>query len=285
VVVSTAGEAVGATKLGVRFRTRLGGDRGGGTAPLPLEDGGVVVSSATELDALDSAGTVRARASLPEPTVGGSLIATGGRVVVVAASGVVYAWTPGQEVTRTGSFGGIVDGGASALDDHTLVAVVDKSRIVALDLDRGVAVPRTATLVGAYLGPLAVRGNLVYGMLQTPVQTFVVAIDNAGNEVLRSAVTAPMPVSAATDGGAGFVPFASSGVVVDPAGWVAFSTGDGSVGLVDPAGVVTLPPNPPCLRTRNTGRGAAVRGIVPVGPGAFVVACENGTLVRYCGGD
>jgi outer membrane protein assembly factor BamB len=281
VVVSNAGEAVGATKNGVRFRTRLGGDRGG-TAPLPLEDGGVVVSTATELDALDSSGSVRARATLSEP-VTGALLAAQGRVIATAASGVVYAWTPGKEPVRVGSFGDAIEKSATAIDDHTLVAVVRGSRIMALDLDRGVAVPRTAPTIGIYLGPLAVRGNVVYGMLQTPIQTFVIGVDNAGQEVLRAAVTPPIPIISA-DGGITFVKQETPGVLVDSTGTVAFATGDGTVGIVDPAGVVTPAPNPPCLRTRLSSRGAAVQGLVPVGPGSFVVACENGSLARYGGG-
>ena len=53
----------------MRFRTRLGGERviSGRVSPLALDDGGVVVATATELTALDSEGNVRSKASLPEP--------------------------------------------------------------------------------------------------------------------------------------------------------------------------------------------------------------------------
>jgi hypothetical protein len=281
VVVSTAGEAVGANKTGVRFRIRLGGDRGGGPAPLPLEDGGVVVATASELDALDSAGSVRARATLPEPMAGGALLAAGGRVIAVAASGVVYGWSPGREVSRVGSFGGQVDGGATVFDDHTLIAVVDVSRIVALDLDRGVPVPRTAPIVGFYLGPLAVRGTTIYGMLETPVQTFVIAIDGSGQEVLRAAVSGPAPTSG--DGGVISV-LPHAGVIVDAKGTVAFATPDGQTGIVDPAGVVTPAPDVPCMRLRAAPRSSAVQGILPASAGVLVVACESGTIARYSGG-
>jgi hypothetical protein len=282
VAVSASGEAVGATKAGVRFHTRIGGERAAGPqapAPLPLDDGGVVVASATELDALDADGNVRAKTTLPEP-IAGPLIALGGRVLCVAVSGVVYGWTPGRESARLGSFGGPTDGGASTLDDHTLVAVVDQTRIVALDVDRGVSVPRAGPAPGFFLGPLAVRAGVVYGMLQTPTQTFVVGIDAAGQETLRAAVAQQM--SLALDGGvAVLVVSPHTGVIVDASGTVAFATPDGGIGVVDPSGVVNLASDAPCQRLRANSRGSSVAGLTPAGAGGLIVACENGTVLRY----
>lgn len=282
VVVSATGEAVGATKAGVRFRTRLGGNRMVGPqapAPLPLDDGGVVVASGTELDALDAGGAVRATAALREP-IAGPLVALGGRVFAVAASGVVYAWTPGREPVRAGSFGGPVDGGASAQGEHTLVAVVEQTRIVALDIDRGVAVPRAGPAPGLYLGPLAVRGSVVYAMMQTPGQTFVVGIDGAGQEIVRAAVA--QQAALALDGGvAVLVAPAHTGVLVDASGTVAFATPEGGVGIVEPSGAVNLAAGTPCPLLRASSRGSAVSGLTPAGPGGLLVACENGTVVRY----
>jgi hypothetical protein len=283
VVVSTSGEAVLANKSGVRNRVRLGGDRGGGPAPLPLEDGGVVVATASELDALDSSGAVRARATLPEAMSGGALLATAGKVIAVAASGVVYGWSPGRDVARLGSFGGQVDGGATVYDDHTLVAVVDVTRIVTLDIDRGVPVPRTAPIVGFYLGPVAVRGKTIYAMLETSVQTFVVAIDGNGQEVLRAGVSAPQTTSASDGGVITVLPHA--GVIVDSKGTVAYATPDGQTGIVDPAGVVNPAPDVPCMRVLGArGRSSAVQGLLPAAPGVIVVACESGTIARYTSG-
>lgn len=288
VVVSTSGEAVGATKTGVRFRTRLGGATGGGPAPLPLEDGGVVAATASELDVLDAHdGSVRAKTLLPESMSGGALLAAGGKVIAVAASGVVYGWSPGRDATRLGSFGGQVDGGATVYDDHTLVAVVDVTRIVTLDIDRGVPVPRTAPIVGFYLGPVAVRGKTIYAMLETQVQTFVVAIDGAGNEILRAAVSSPVSTTASDGGALTVVPH--SGVIVDPKGTVAYATPDGQFGIVDPSGVVSVAqenglPSVPCLRIGTRARSSAVQGLLPAAPGVLVVACESGTIAKYSGG-
>ena len=283
VAVSTTGEAIGATKAGVRFRTRLGGERAAGPnapAPLPLDDGGVVVATATELDALDADGNVRAKATLTEG-LAGPLIALGGRVLATTVSGVVYGWTPGREAVRVGSFGGPTDGGAAALDDHTLVAVVDATRIVALDVDRGVSVPRAGPAPGFYLGPLAVRGSVVYGMLQTPTQTFVVGIDAAGQETLRAAVAQQSAL--AVDGGvAVLVVPAHTGVLVDASGTVAFATPEGGVGVVDPSGVVNLAAETPCARGYGrAGRGSTVAGLTPAGAGGLIVACDSGGVFRY----
>jgi len=283
VIVSTSGEAVGAQKTGVRFRTRLGGATGGGPAPLPLEDGGVVAATASELDVLDGHdGSVRARTLLPESMSGGALLAAAGKVIAIAASGVVYGWVPGRDATRLGSFGGQVDGGATVYDDHTLVAVVDVTRIVTLDIDRGVPVPRTAPIVGFYLGPVAVRGKTIYAMLETQVQTFVVAIDGAGQEILRAAVSAPV-VTTSGDGGVVTV-LPHAGVIVDAKGTVAYATPDGQTGIVDPAGVVSPAPDVPCLRIGTRARSSAVQGLLPAAAGVLIVACESGTIARYSGG-
>ena len=143
VIVTAAGEAVGVRRGVIRFRTRLGGDRslGGHVSALSLEDGGVVVATATELTALDADGGVRARAVVSE-TLATPLLAALGKVIAITATGVVYGWTPGREPQRLGSFGGPVDGGATLADAHTLVAVIDGSRLAALDLAHGVVVAR-----------------------------------------------------------------------------------------------------------------------------------------------
>jgi len=273
VIVTGDGRAIGVTKTGKKFEAHLGGDRGALVAPLPLEDGGVVVATATELTALDSAGAIRAKTTLPDSLAPGALLAAGGRVLAVAGKGVVYAWSVGREAVRVGSFGGDVDGGASVLSDHALVAVVDQNRIVALDLDRGVPVPRAGPTQGAYLGPLAVRGNNVYGMLQTATQTFVVEIDSSGQEVLRASVA--NSVALTNDAGT-FQPSPHTGVIVDASGTIAFATSEGEVGIVV-SGVVTRASSP-C-----TGHPAKIQALVPAAPGAFIAVCQSGRVARFSG--
>ncbi|HWL89281.1 MAG TPA: hypothetical protein VNO21_25935, partial [Polyangiaceae bacterium] len=96
VLVGSAGEAIGVRQGAIRFRTRLGGERSlaGHISPLALEDGGAAVATSTELTVLDGEGGIRARASVPEP-LATPLLAAQGRILAVAASGAVYAWSPG----------------------------------------------------------------------------------------------------------------------------------------------------------------------------------------------
>jgi hypothetical protein len=72
-------------------------------------------------------------------------------------------------------------------------------------------------------------------------------------------------------------------LLVDPAGTLAFSTGEGSVGVVS-GGVVDVAadvcPSPPGPRGAVT----ATAALAPLGPGAFVVACRVGTLLAVKSG-
>ncbi len=298
--VTGAGEAVGVQLGAVRFRTRLGGDRAvaaSRSAPLPLDDGGVVVSSATELVALDAEGNVRARASLRDP-IAGPLVAALGKVVAVTAAGAVYAWAPGREPSRVGSFGGVVDGGVALEGDHTLVAIVDGSQLAELDLVRGVTSSRAVASgsgVAHFSGPPALRGTTATFFAVAAARTFVLTIDAAGQEVARQGVAvgalAPLP-----DGGAPAPSLEPHvGVLVDPRGVVAFASPDGQVGSISPGGALDVLGEQVCERGGGSGArggsagtagassarsGSVFAGIAPAGPAAFVVACESGVVAK-----
>ena len=181
------GDAVGVRLGAVRFRTRTG-DRGAatGVAPLPLDDGGVIVASGVgpagalgaEIAALDRDGHVRSRATLPAP-VAWPLVATGAGVACVTAEGFVFLWMPGQSPTLAGSFGGPPDGGVGALDPHTLVAVVDGQRLVAMDLDRADVRVLSTSTAGALLGPPSIRAREVHVIEVTPGSSRLLAVDLA----------------------------------------------------------------------------------------------------------
>ena len=68
VFTSSAGDAIGIRRTSPRprFVTRIGGERNARAAPLSLDDGGVVIATATDLVVLDAEGNVRSRVSLPE---------------------------------------------------------------------------------------------------------------------------------------------------------------------------------------------------------------------------
>ena len=315
VAMTTAGEAVGIQRDGVRFRARIG-DRGAVAlvAPLPLDDGGVIVASATgptgapaasEVVALDAHGQVRARATVPQPVVW-PLVATASGVACITTDGLVYVWAPGHSPVLAGSFGGPIDGGALALDPRTLVAVVDARRLVSLDLEHSEArVLLTST--GALLGPLSSRGRHVYAMEVTPRLSRLLDVDLAPGGIVTALALTTGPATLDPDGriATGHVPVHTA-TLVDASGTVAFAGPDGHVGVVSSSGMTDLgevvcgrgapplgtPPLPshggggpfhmaPATTTARPSAGFA--GLSAAGPGAFLVACEAGLLVLVQG--
>lgn len=281
VFVTSAGDAVGVqrTSSRPRFTTRIGGERNSRAAPLPLADGGVVVATTTDLVVLDAEGGVRSRVTLPEPAAA-PLLASGERVYSVSATGTVLAWVPGREPVRVGSFGGAVDGAAAFADGTTLVAVVDGSQVVDVDVARGTRVTRALSTQGLFLGPVAARPAGVSLMALSPTRSFVVTLDGAGQEVLRAPVgTVSSP--ALPDGGAApLVAPPHTGVLADARGAVAFAATDGHVGTVSPDGATDTQGELVCSRT---GRSSGIAGLTPVGRGAFVVTCEAGAVAAVTG--
>jgi hypothetical protein len=320
VAMTTAGEAVGIARGAIRFRTRVSESAAGTpqrdrgvlvkVAPLALEDGGVIVASssgpaaapvASEIAALDAEGRVRARATLPAP-IAWPLVATRSGVACITAEGAVFTWAPGQAPVRAGSFAGALDGGAAARAPHTLVAVVDARRLVALDLDPMDARVLATTARGALLGPPSVRGSEVHVMEVAPPQLLLQTVDASGTTSSRSLSLTPVGIDA--DGGiAGARLPVHSSTLVDAAGRVAFAGPDGHVGVVSgtastelgevvcargappQGGPAAMFPNPrPGGRSGSTARpSAGFAGLVPARPNAFLVACEAGVLLEVAG--
>jgi hypothetical protein len=279
------GEAVAVRGGAVRWRTRFGRGDAKRPAPLPLDDGGVVVATAHDLAVLDVDGHPRARTTLPE-AASGPLVAARGQVLATGSSGVVWAWSMGAaEPTRAGSFGADVDDGAAMADGRTMVAVVaGGARLVALDLVTGASSSRAFPGPGLWLGPPATHAGITYLMLLTPTAEVVVGVDAAGNETLRTRVSSRTQMLSADGGVAPLVPVPGAAPLVDGAGDVAFATSDGLVGTVSAGTVDTL--DGLCgLGLGTTADGARVVGLAPLGPGAggFVVACHNGALVAVRG--
>ncbi|MEO6572702.1 MAG: PQQ-binding-like beta-propeller repeat protein [Polyangiaceae bacterium] len=291
VVVTSGGEAVGVRRGVIRFRTRLSGDRsvGGHVSALSLEDGGVVVATATELTALDADGGVRARASIPEP-MATPLVGALGKVIAITATGVVYGWAPGRDPQRLGTFGGPVDGGATLADSHTLIAVVDATRLAVLDLAHGVVVSRAVAPSGAYLGPPSVRGDTAFVLGQSGGRTFTVAIDPSGQEVTRTLVATSPPVLLADGGTATFTPSAHTGTLIDAAGTIAFAGPEGRLGVVTASGTVETLSESLCARSSNASKGlGTIAAIAPASrahgeSGAMLAICDNGGIVKVASG-
>jgi len=310
VFVDAAGEAVAVHHGSVRWRTRFG--RGGTyrPAPLPLDDGGVVVATSHELAVLDAEGQERSRVVLSEPAAS-PLIAAGTRVIVVSAGGTVWQWSPGaSEARRVSSFGGPIDGAAALSGGHTLFAVTGRqAHLTGIDLDAGRATVRVVAPGGRWLGPPALAGDRTYLELLAPAGELAIAVDETGAELGR-AVLALHPGTgsmfagpsldggpeagppADVDGGAG-APASSSPPhtppIVDRSGTLAFATIDGAIGVVthlstgSPAVEIVVDACPPTLTANRTS--APVAGLAPFGAtGGFVSACASGTVLAVRSG-
>lgn len=284
VFADAAGEAVAVRDGSVRWRVPFGRADASGPAPLPLEDGGVVVATTRELAVLDAEGRERARTTLREAT-NVPLVAALGRVVAVSSSGAVWSWAPGTpEPERVGGFGTPVDSGAALADDHTLVAVTaDQLHLTAVDLLRGTATTRTVALAGVWLGPPAMCGSTAHVVLLASSSEIAVTIDAAGNEIARVALAVhPTPIAA--DGGtASLIAHAHTPPLVDATGAFAFATTEGAIGVASATGVDVL--GEACEPPVGSANRAApsVVGLAPLESGAFVAACRSGGLLAIGG--
>lgn len=287
VFVTAGGDAVGVRRQTAsrRFLTRIGGERNPRTAPLALDDGGVVVATLTDLVVLDGDGNVRTRTTLPSPSAA-PLVAAGDKILAITTTGTVYGWTPGREPLRLGSFGAPIDGGAALEGASTLVAVIETNHVVELNLTTGARATRAISSQGLYLGPPSVRrhdnANLVTLLAMTQARSAVVTLDPAGQELQRAAIGSVQTTTLPDGGVAPLVAPPHVGPLVDPRGAVGFVAPDGHVGLVAPDGSSETVGELLCTRTS---RSSGIAGLTPFGPGSFAVTCEGGAVVRIDGGN
>ncbi|MBX3230206.1 MAG: hypothetical protein KIT84_24760 [Labilithrix sp.] len=288
VFLSTSGDAMGVRRGAsppIRYTTRIGGERNTRAAPLALDDGGVVVATLTDLVVLDAEGNVRARVTLPEQPAA-PLVAAGDKVLAVTSTGAVFGWTPGHDSVRLGSFGAPIDGGAALTTQGTLLAVIEGNHLAEVDVVRGSRATWSIASQGIYLGPPAVReipGGTSIAMLGAMTHTlgFVLALDPAGQELLRAPVAKFQP-NVLPDGG--MPPLQTpphTGMIIDARGAIAFATTDGRIGTIAPDGALDTLGDTFCAKGSRGG----VAGLTPFGANAFAVACEGGLIARIAGGN
>ncbi len=288
-IAAGGGSAVGVHDGRVQWRTPLGRAASAPGAPLALDDGGVVVTTAGELAVLDADGHERARATLAEP-VTTPLLSAMGRVVAVTASGSVWTWTPGTEPTRTAGFGSAIDGSAALADDHTLLAVTTgRTHLTAVDLALGTVSTRAVSQGASWCGPPAMNGPVSSLVVVAPGSELAIALDSTGRELARTVLSARNLPGAADAGAATLFSGGVTPPLTDSDGSLAFATADGRVGVVPRMttgdGTVDLLTSPCPLQLGTSGaKGASpVAGMAPLSEAAFVATCRSGTVIAVSG--
>lgn len=238
-------------------------------APLPLDNGHLVVAVGAHLIQLDGEGVLADHVQAPERLVGMLVQAPDG-IVATSETGKVMLWQRPIGLRIVGSYAGAVRDGAVLVRNGAVAAVVDSARLVEMDLTTGA----TATLAIMALmdGPPLVDAKATVMVMVSGGGGMLLGIRDA-EEALRVSLN-PAPVVEPADAGAGlamFVP-SSPAPVVDSDGRVGFVRGDGRVGVVSAEGRVTAAATAACVTPI---------GIVPAGDGKFVVACRNGSLKLY----
>jgi hypothetical protein len=292
VFADAAGEAVAVRKGATRWRTRFGRPSPVQAAPLPLDDGGVVVASGPDLVLLDARGGERARVVLGEP-IRLPLLEAIGKVVAIADSGTIWTWSPGApDARRFAEFGTEIAAAATVAGGTALMAVARTGmQILSLDLATRSVHRIAGSLGGTWLGPAMVdgRGGL-YLAQASPDGEWIVALDANGVERGRAQRTGPTHGGRVDAGGAlddDVAPW-----MVDDGGHVVFATASGAVG------VATLAPDPApgsvleaiadvCpasgARTRSDPMLPPAIGIAPTPEGSLVAVCRSGLVVGISG--
>jgi hypothetical protein len=261
----------------VRFKTNLKmSTRQARATPLPRDDGSVVVAGDNSVVTVDGGGQITARAVLPSRPVGG-LIAHQHGVLLTTENGSVYHWRPPARPRELGKLGGQLDGGAARVGPRTVVAVVDRRRVVALDLKTG-----STTLLMGGDGLMQFEGPVTLD--QAGVLLFTTTIGeliglNAHGVVVRRLALDDLPVLFGADGGTAMPSIfrrletrSSPPLIADPAGRVGFARSNGRMGVVDPSGNVLVASGRFCARPL---------ALLPAGDGRMAIACKSGSVAMY----
>lgn len=260
----------------VRFRVPLGiRTHEAHTTPLPLADGNVVVAGQNTLVVVDRDGTLVRRASFGPGALVGGILQRDDALVVTAASGVVFEWRAPMPPRQRGSFSSTLSSGATLVGTRTLVAVVGRSRLEALDLETGARRP----LIGdggaplIYEGPPAISADGIVHVSTMPGELIAVGPDGAQRRTvlddasLMLSPDAGAPIAAVI----GHRDRASPPVIIDGDGRVGFVRSTGRVGIAHNGG----------LRIASSRFCARPLSVLPAGPGRMLVACGSGSLGMF----
>jgi hypothetical protein len=179
-----------------------------------------------------------------------------------------------------------------------LIGIVENTRLVTVDLIHGIAtVSAVAGDASALLGPPSVAGGTAFALEIAPTSTRILAVDSRGR-VNRLPVATFAPILEADGTVVPVLAPTRTVTLVDESGTVAFGAPGGRVGVASVGGMSELgevlcgrgaSPPPPSSATPALGGhpgkagsrpSAGFAGMASAGPHAFLVACENGTVLE-----
>ena len=264
VVLTTVGDVWALNPDGTsRFHADLGKlGRDPRVAPLPRDDGSVVVALGSQFAVIGPGGELRDHASASEALTGQL---AGWRDAVLGTSDVghLIIWAPPLAPRTLGSFGGAVHEGIALAGPNAAAAVVDHNRLAIMDLRTG-AVSTRFTANGLEGPPTVTSAGA----------TFVASV--SGLLVGASAATEPTRIAlrpqVTEDAGVSGWLRPSPPLLTDSSGRLAFVRGEGKGGVLSSSGGVATAHSSAC--------GDAI-ALVPAGARRFLVACRSGTLVMY----
>lgn len=242
-------------------------------APLARDNGSVVVAGETEIVQVGPTGELEARDNLPGRPIGGPIPSDGG-VLATLADGSVHRWVPPTPPRKVGDLGGqLVDGGATLASERTLLAVVDRLRVVALDLKSRAVTPLLSVDGSIQLeAPLTLDHQGVLWV--TTVAGALVGLDPRGTIVRQWALE---PLALAGDAGPPAIfqrieTRVSPPLIADPEGRLGFARSTGKVGVVAPDGTIAVADPRFCARPL---------AVLPAGPSRMVLACRSGSIAAF----
>lgn len=248
--------------------------------PVALEDDGLVVAGERQLAWLDGADRPIARAALPQRPLGG-LIRRGHAVLATLEDGTVVEWRPPRAPRTLLELDGAPHGGGVLIGPSLLAVVIDRARVVTVDLRTGQA--RLLAGPGAtgrqFDGPVVLdgQGRLVVATVVGELLVF----DRRGAVAQQLALENETLIFGA-DGGAPLPTLfrkvelePSPPLLVDRRGRVGFLRASGRLGVVDPSAAE------PALRMASARFCAEPLALLPAGEGRMLAACENGSLGMF----
>jgi hypothetical protein len=260
-LVNAAGEVIAVGRDGrLRYRRALQKRQNvRAAAPLPLDDGNVIIALGALLVRLAPDGAELSRIEAPGSVT--ALAHDGTALYAATESGRIFEWTQLGTLTPRGDFGGRVDDTLTVLPRRRLAAVVDRERLVELDLTsrttQAYPLGGSSTWVSA---PAAARDGR---LLVTTADGFFFAYRDARREALRVPLDPLLGASAATGQRSGPAP------VVDATGSVAVILSGIDPAIIDRDGTVRFVSGAAC---------ADPVSLVPLSSRQLVAGCSSGML-------